>query len=181
MNVDDYMPNNKEKEPQLNILEIANIVQSAIAPLSNKVQSVDDKVNLLNQDRVTRTDFEKLRQELHGSMVPRDVYETRHSALIERDAQLESSIRELRRDHEEDMKSSQAQHQQEMQRIHDRIESGKQQFEARIKEAEQSIENAQEKELTSKDRFWIRVSQAFGIIAIILSLIEILLGHVHFS
>jgi hypothetical protein len=167
------------------ILEISNIVQSsiqnAITPLSNKIGQLDDKVNALALDRVTRSDIEKLRAELIGTMVPRDAYEPRHAMLIERDAQLEIAMRDMRRDFQEDLKNMQAQHQIEMQRVHDRLESGKQQFEKRMDDIEDKMEKAQEAELSTKDRWWVRASIFSGIIAVVVALLEFLLVHVHFN
>jgi predicted nucleic acid-binding Zn-ribbon protein len=167
------------------ILEITNIVQAtiqtAITPLSNKIQSLDDKVNALALDRATRSDIEKLRAELVGTMVPRDAYNPQHAMLIERDAQLEAAMRDMRRDLQEDLKNMQAQHQIEMQRVHDRLESGKQQFEKRMDDIEDKMEDAKQAELSTKDRWWVRASIFSGFIAVVVALLEFLLVHVHFN
>jgi Skp family chaperone for outer membrane proteins len=167
------------------ILEISNIVQTtiqtAITPLSNKIQSLDDKVNALALDRATRSDIEKLRAELVGTMVPRDAYNPQHAMLIERDAQLEAAMRDMRRDLQEDLKNMQAQYQNDLKYIHERLESGKKQFEDRMDGIESKIEKAQEAELSTKDRFWVRASIFSGFVAVLMTILEFLLGHVHFN
>lgn len=160
------------------LLEISNVVQTtiqtAITPLSNKIGQLDDKVNALALDRVTRSDIEKLRAELIGTMVPRDAYEPRHAMLVERDAQLEASIRDIRRDIQEDVKTMQGTYQLEIQRLHERLESGKQHFEDRI-------DDMKEAELSAKDKVWVKTSIIIGIIATLISVFEFLLGHVHLN
>lgn len=89
--------------------DIATIIQSAIRPVSEKV---DD----LLRDRVTRTDLKELRAEFMNGYVPRDVYEARHR-------QIEQDLLQLRKDYEEST-----------QKVHERLESGKQQLEDRMKE-----------------------------------------------
>lgn len=143
--------------------EIAAIIQTALGPLMGEVQSLKGKVDTLSVDRVTRTDLEKLRAEIVGSYVPRDSYEARHAALIDRNLQLENIMRELRKEYEQDI-----------QRIHERLESGKQQLEERIKEIQQA-------ELSAKDRAWLRVNQVLGILAILITIAELFLQHVKFN
>src|SRR4051794_15946834 len=110
--------------------ELAVILQSTINPLVSKLQTLENKVDGLSQDRVTRTDLEKLRGEIVGSFVDRASYEARHAALIERHTQLDMNIKDLRRDMDQDL-----------QKIEDRL---KQQQEATI---------------SDKDRNWLRWSQ----------------------
>jgi hypothetical protein len=147
--------------------------------LISKLQVLENKVDALNQDRVTRTDFENLRKEISGSYVPRDAYEPRHAALVERDLQLESQIRELRKDCETDLKELRDSVQKDQQRIHDRLESGKQQIEDRLslqqEQIEQDIKQQQEAQLSAKDRHWVRISQIGGIAAIIIALVDLAL------
>jgi DNA anti-recombination protein RmuC len=135
------------------LLEIANVVQAAIqtaiVPLVAKINDLDNKVNGLALDRVTRSDIEKLRTELISSTVQKDVYETRHVSLIQRDSQIEESVRNAIRDYQEAFKSLQAQHQQEMQRLHERLESGKKQFEERQEQIEAKLEKST-KEIETK-------------------------------
>jgi hypothetical protein len=146
--------------PRNDYNEIATIIQTAMGPLMGEVQSLKGKVDGLSVDRVTRTDLEKLRAEIVGSYVPRDSYEARHAALIDRNTQLENVMRELRKDYESDV-----------QRIHDRLESGKTQLEARIKDV-------QEAELSGKDRAWLRFNQALGILSILIVVADWLFQHV---
>jgi hypothetical protein len=54
--------------------DLAVILQSTINPLVSKLSTLEDKVDKLNQDRVTRTDLEKLRGEIVGSFVDRASY-----------------------------------------------------------------------------------------------------------
>lgn len=148
--------------PRNDYSDLATILQATINPLINKLQVLETKVDGLNQDRVTRTDLEKLRAEITGAYVPRDSYEARHSALIDRNLQLENTIRELRKDYESDV-----------QRMHDRLESGKQQFEDRFKQMAET-------ELSAKDRAWLRVNQMLGIASIILVVVDWLSQHIRF-
>lgn len=148
--------------PQRDYNDIAAIIQAAVNPLMSEVQSLKGKVDVLSVDRITRTDLEKLRTEIVGSYVPRDSYEARHSALIDRNLQLETAMRELRKDYEADV-----------QRLNERLESGKQQLEVRIKDA-------QETELSAKDRNWLRFSQALGILSVVIVAIDWLSQHVKF-
>jgi Rad3-related DNA helicase len=143
--------------------DLAAVLQATINPLVQKLQTLETKVDGLNTDRVTRTDLEKLRSEIVGSYVPRDAYEARHTALIDRNLNLENTMRELRKDYESDV-----------QRLHERLESGKIQLETRIKDAQQS-------ELSAKDRNWIRGSQIMGYLAILLAILDFLLQHIKFN
>lgn len=139
--------------------------------LISKLQVLETKVDALNQDRVTRSDFETLRKDISNSYVPRDTYEARHTALIDRDTQLESQVRELRKDCETEMKELREAAEKDSQRIHDRLESGKQQLEDRIKQQAEA-------QLSAKDRNLMRLSQWTGIIAIILSVLDWIFQHV---
>lgn len=154
--------------------DLAALMQSVVTPLTTKLQAIDDKVNALSQDRVTRSDIEKLRSELVGSMVPRDAYEPRHLALVERQTTLEGSIREERKDRIDDLKAVRNDVEQDLQRVHERLESGKQQIEDRIKEQ-------QDITLSDKDRLWIRWNQAIGFVAVAIALIELIMQHVKFN
>lgn len=147
------------------------MVQTTLSPLISKLQTLENKVDNLNQDRATRSDIEKLRHELVSGFVPRDTYEARHSALIERDAQLESQGRELRKDYETDMKELRDVIEKDLQRIHERLESGKQQLEDRIKQQSEA-------QLSAKDRNWLRISQWTSVLAIILSVLDWIFQHV---
>ena len=149
--------------PRNDYSELATLIQTTISPLVSKIQIIENKVDLLSQDRVTRTDLEKLRGEIVGSFVDRASYEARHAALLDRNSAIEMSVRELRKDMDADL-----------QKIHDRLESGKQQIEDRIK-------NIQEAELSARDRAWLRVSQVIGVVALIVSLLGVLIGHIHFN
>lgn len=151
--------------------DITTILQAIINPLTSKLQTLEDKVDKLNTDRVTRTDFENLRKEISGSYVPRDAYEPRHLALVERQATLESSIREVRKDHIDDLKAVREDIEQDIERIHERQESSKQQLEDRIKQQTEA-------QLSHKDRNWLRISQWTGVLAIILSILDWLFQHI---
>lgn len=153
------------------LAEILQMLQTASTPLVSKLQAIDEKVNVLSQDRVTRSDIEKLRAELVGSMVPRDSYEPRHLALTERQTTLEGSVREVRKEHADDMKALREAVEQDLERIHERLESGKQQLEDRMKQQTEA-------QLSTKDRNWVRVSQWAGILAIILSVLDWIFQHV---
>jgi hypothetical protein len=79
---------------------------------------------------------------------------------VDRNLQLENTIRELRKDYEADV-----------QRLHERFESGKQQLEDRFKQQAET-------ELSAKDRAWIRFNQLLGILSILIVLVEWLFQHV---
>src|SRR5690242_17615352 len=78
--------------------EIAAIIQSTLESLMSKLDAKVDrlevKVDHLTQDRVTRADVEKLRSELQANLVPRDSYEARHAALIQRDTDIEARLKQ---------------------------------------------------------------------------------------
>jgi hypothetical protein len=94
---------------------------------------------------------------------------------------LEAAMRDMRRDLQEDLKNMQAQYQNDLKYIHERLESGKKQFEDRMDGIESKIEKAQEAELSTKDRFWVRASIFSGFVAVLMTILEFLLGHVHFN
>lgn len=146
--------------------DIAAILQSALRPLSEKV---DD----LLANRVTRADMEKLRAEITTGYVSRDVYEARHTSLIDRTLQLEAMIRELRKDVDADI-----------QKIHDRLESGKAQLEARIikheEETGKKLDANDKAQLSRKDQRWLRLTQIGSGIAVAVTIIGLLLQHVKF-
>lgn len=135
--------------------EIAGLIQQAIAPLISEMHMLNEKVNALSASGATRTDLEKLRNEIVGGFVDRASYEARHAALIDRIAQIDSSIRDLRRDVDSDL-----------QKIHERLESGKQQIEDRIK--------------LEQEKPWVRVQQLAGVAAVVIVIAEYLAAHFKF-
>lgn len=126
----------------------------------SKLQIVENKVDALNQDRVTRSDFENLRKEISGSYVPRDTYEARHAILIERDNQIE------------------LQHKTDLKELRDYIEKNILQREKAIEQLEHKIEQQHDIQLSTKDRNWMRISQWTGILAIVLSILDWIFQHV---
>jgi chaperonin cofactor prefoldin len=104
---------------------------------------------------VTRTDLEKLRGEIVGSFVDRASYEARHQALVDRNSQLEISVKELRKDTESDL-----------QKIHERLESGKQQIEDRLK--------------AQQEKPWTRIGQLAGYAGLAAAVAEWLFQHLKF-
>lgn len=154
--------------------DLAAIMQSVVNPLASKLQVIDDKVNSLSQDRVTRSDIEKLRAELIGTMVPRDAYEPRHLALTERQTTLEAAIREERKDRDKEIKAIHDSMEIDLQRVHERLESGKAQIEQRFKDQ-------QEMQLSDKDRLWIRWSQIIGFAGIVIAVLDWVTQHVHIN
>lgn len=141
-------------QPQRNpdYSDLAVILQSTINPLVSKLQTLENKVDNLNQDRVTRTDLEKLRGEIVGSFVDRASYEARHAALIERHTQLDMNIKDLRRDIDQDLQ---------------KIEDG--------------LKQQQEATISDKDRNWLRWSQVVGYLGGALAIIDLLVQHVKFN
>ena len=157
---------------------IQSTLQSTLEPLMQKLDAKVDrleiKVDNLHQDRVTKADVEKIRNELLTTTVPRDSYEARHASLIQRNSDLEAKL-----------KQAEDRTQTELQRIHDRLESGKDWFEKRFVEHEKKIDDkikeSQNNQLNDKDRHWIRLNQLFCIVAVIIALIGLLLDHVKFQ
>ena len=165
--------------------QIAIVIQSTMEPLISKLGNLDTKidrlelkVNHLSENRVTREEVEKLRSELLTSMVPRDSYEARHAALIQRAADIETRLRK----HEDDV-------QLELQRLHERLESGKQQIEDRIREHENKMEEKLKEhkntQLSDEEKKWMRATQIFSIIAVLISIVGYLIipliGHIKFQ
>lgn len=134
-------------------------IKAELSPITSKLGVLEEKVNDLNKDRITRSDLEKMT----SNFVQRDAYEARHNQLIERDKDLENDVRELRRDTDA-----------EMQKIHERLESGKQQIEDRIKQA-------QDTQLSERDRNWIRMSQVMGALGLLGAILEFFLTHIKFQ
>lgn len=164
-----------------NSVEMNAIIQSTINPLILRMQALEDKVDRLSQDHVTRTDIDKLRSELVGSLVPRDSYEPRHASLVERDAQLEGNLREMRRELEEKVKSFEDRltqgndsFQHYLQMFEKRIDANRLYFEERMK---QQVEA----QLSVKDRAWVRGSQVIGFVATMLVILELVLQHTHWN
>lgn len=139
--------------------ELTTLMQATITPLVTELQIVKNKVDLLNQDRVTRSDL----KELSNSFVSRDYYNVAHR-------QIEESILDVRKDQE----ALRNEAQQAYQRLHERLESGKQQLEDRMKQQHEA-------QLSLKDRAWLRFSQVASVVAILASAADILLQHVKFS
>jgi hypothetical protein len=150
--------------------DIAAIIQAAISPLLAKIQVLEEKVDRLGQDRVTRPDLEKLTL----AFVPRDAYEPRHAALIDRDRQLEDDMRELRKDLDTQLEKLTTQGTATWQRMDTRIEANKQLIEERMKQQ-------QEAQLSEKDRAWVRWSIVAGWGAALIAILSFILAHVKFN
>lgn len=161
--------------------EIVALIQSTINPLVAKMTILESKVDQLNQDRVTRSDIENLRKEVTGGFVPRDSYEPRHAQLVERDLQLETTIRELRKSYENDIEKLDAKLREETKNRNETLEKL---IQARIeytKDFEKKVNESIEKIQVQKDRAWVRISQWAGILAIILSIVQVILQHTKFN
>ena len=131
-------------------------LEKAGQPFNARLQSLENKMDMLYQDRVTRTDISNLRSELTGSLVPINTYRPEHAALVEKDAQLSAQLNQYRTDMQADM-----------QRITNMLESLKLSI-------DQKIEKAQEATLSSKDRAWIRTTQVVSFISAFLSTIAVI-------
>lgn len=157
---------------------IQSTLQSTLEPLMSKLDAKVDrlevKVDHLTQDRVTRADVEKLRNELLTTMVPRDSYEARHAALIQRDTDIDTRLRK----HENDA-------QVVVKQLYERFEISnhnlENQFKEYKKEIEEKLKDNQNNQLNDKDRHWVRLSQFFGLVAVIVSLAALILDHVRFQ
>lgn len=151
------------KEERIMPADIVAIIQTAISPLIAKIQSLEEKVDRLNQDRVTRSDVENLRKELLGTMVPRDSYEPRHAMLIERDTQLELAIRDNRKEVDADLKE-----------LEKRIEVNKELIDEKIKEKSTA-------DLSKEDRHWMRLTQIVAYVSLLVAIAEFAVQYVHFG
>lgn len=150
--------------------DIAAIIQTAINPLLAKIQTLEDKVDRLAQDRVTRSDLEKLTL----AFVPRDAYEPRQAVLIERDKQLEDDLREMRKNIDEQLEKLAAQGTAALQRMDTRIDANKQLIEDRLKQQ-------QDAQLSETDRAWVRWSIVAGWGAALIAVLSFLLQHIKLS
>lgn len=140
------------------------------ALMIQKMQSLEDKMDRLTQN--TRVDLEKLRNELASAFVPRDSYEPRHAALIERDAQIEASLREMRRDQVETMHKMQAGFDQGLRRHSDKMEAISKKVDERFKQQGEST-------LSDVDRKWLRISQLLGVAATAIAIAALILQHIN--
>jgi hypothetical protein len=125
-------------------LNDSTLIQQAITRL-------EEKVDTLLQDRVTRGDFDKLRTEMHATFVPLASYEPRHTALITRDTQIEDRVKAV----EADLK----QHK---------------------KETEEAFDNQTNAVIGSEDRKWLRISQIIGFAAAAFAILDMLTQHIRF-
>jgi len=140
-------------------VDITAIIQTAITPLISKIQALEDKVDRLGQDRITRSDMEKLTL----TFVQRDAYETRHAVLVDQARQIEVDLRELRKMQDEAFI-----------RMREQLETTRKQMEEQLK-------LQQETALSSKDRAWVRWSITAGWIATAVSIITFLLSHIRLA
>jgi hypothetical protein len=151
---------------------IQNTIQAAITPLSLRIQQLEDKIDKLSSDHVTRADIEKLRAEMVRNLVSRDSYEPRHAALIDRNMQLETMIRELRKDTEDEFKKLIDMGSQSWQRMDMRIDATKELVEDKLKQQHEA-------QLSAKDRAWLRGSQMVGFVGLILAVLDLVLRLAH--
>lgn len=161
---------------------IQNSISNAISPLTTKIQILDEKVDKLSQDRVVRSDLEKMQNEVKASMVPRDTYEYRHASLVERDAQIEATVHNMRRDLEERVKSFEtrfdkgsAAFSDYLQKIDDKLDLYRTQS---TEQVEKKMKEQSEVHLSQKDRAWVRGTQitsvVIGVSGVILALVSLL-------
>lgn len=152
---------------------LAGLIQSMVNKLETKFDDLDKKVDRLMEDHVTRADIDTLRREMGASYVQRDLYETRHTAVIARVASVESSLAQLNTNA-----------QGAYQRLHDRLESGKQQIEDRFsihaQQIDQRFKEQQKDSLSEKDRRWMQWFYVISGFAAIVSVVSLLTGHISF-
>lgn len=163
--------------------EITAIIRDAINPIGVEIQVLKEKVDKLSQDRVTRTDIEKMRTEMLTMFIPRDSYEPRHAALIERDSQIESSVREIRRDLDDRVKSFEARFtqgsmafQEYLQRLENKIDTFKKETEDKV---DTKLKEQSETELSGKDRAWLRWNQVMFFVVGGIGLFDVILRIFH--
>ncbi|SRR5579875_986168 len=151
---------------------LATLMQSTINPLISKLQILETKVDSLNQDRVTRTDLEKLRGEIVGGFVDRASYEARHAAVVDRCMALDMAVRELRKDTEDEFKKLIDMGTQSWHRIDAKLDAMDKVIEDKLKEQQQA-------QLSATDRAWLRATQLASYAAIGLSALDLLLRLLH--
>lgn len=133
------------------------------ALLVSKLQILETKVDALNQDRVTRSDFENLRKDISNSYVPRDAYEARHAVLIERDNQLEM------------------QHKTDLKDLRDYIEKNILLREKAIEQLKKEMDEQQNIQLSAKDRNWLRFYYVISILSFVGAIFDWIFQHVKFQ
>lgn len=146
------------------------IVLATLNPLVNKLQSLEEKVDRLSSDHATRSDIEKLRNELVGLFVPRESFEERHQALIANNRNIESSVRNNRDTIMDLIKA----HEDEIKNVKLQIEESEDKF---IKLLEESKEN----ELTAKERLWVRWAYIGGFVSVIIAIADVVIQHIRIS
>lgn len=141
-------------------------LEKASQPFNARLMGLENKMDLLMQDRVTRTDMTLMRNELLASLVPFASYKPEHAALVEKDAQLAAQLTQYRTEAQSDI-----------QRITAMIASLQTSIDSKFSQA-------QEATLSQKDRSWVRSTQIVAIISVVLSAIAIaasvFAGHIHF-
>lgn len=163
--------------------EISAIIRDAIHPIGSQMRTLEEKVDKLSQDRVTRSDVEKLRSEMVSLFVPRDSYEPRHAALIDRYTQIEGNIREVRRDLEERVKGFDARFTQGSQSIQQYLQGLDLKIDSHKKTIEDDVETKfkdhMQTQLSAKDRAWLRGTQILSFVVGGIGLIDIILRLLH--
>ena len=151
------------RDEDLNAMDLLDRINTSIktelAPLTAKIEALDLKVGDLYKDRVTRSDLEKMTI----VFVTRDVYETRHAQLLERDRDFEADIKEIRNDVAQKEAATQI-----------RIDSVEKNITEKVKEQQTA-------QLSMQDRSWIRIAQVMGALGLIGAALEFIFGHVHLN
>lgn len=131
--------------------------------LLNKLEKVETKIDVLTKSYVSREDLEKLRTELVGGFLPRDVYDAKHNILVQKSENLEQSVREMNLYVKENIEV----HKTDVKDIYKKISDVEKDF-------ERKIELERNNDLSEKDRNWIRTTQIFGGIGIAISLLSLI-------
>lgn len=146
------------------------LVLATITPLINKLQSLDEKVDRLGSDHATRSDIEKLRNELVGSFVPRDAYEERYQAFAASNKNLEAAIKNNR----DDITTLINAKNEESRKYKEQIETSENKF-------EKMMLDSRANELSTKDRSWLRLAYISGFISVAIAIADAIMQHVKIS
>lgn len=159
---------------------LLKVMQEASIPLMNKLERIEEKIAA----HATKSDLTQLRTEvfdridrieehMQNGYVPKDVYETRHLQLVERDGRIEQSMREV------DTRYLQWQTVQE-----GRLQSAKREIDDRFaaldKKIDEKTEAAEDRQLSSKDRTWLRGAQIAGWLGVAAAILDFIFQHANF-
>jgi hypothetical protein len=161
---------NRNNDKLVDIQTLLTTINDAQRPLLSKLEKIEDKLSgsVTKDDMNTfRTEvfqkIETLEKNMSANYVQRDVYETRHQQLIQRDAQLEQMLRDA-------MTNAVAW----QARIEQTVELAKKDLNERMDKEKMS-------ELSDGDRRRLIFFQWVSGISSVICVLSVVLGHVKFS